>query len=265
MIIDSFTFFNELDLLEKRFEYLYDTVDLFLIVEADHTFVGKPKPLNFLKNQTRFKKYLDKVLYCPYKVDLSKYDLSKIGKEEFFLIEIDQRNYIGEMLKFFPNDSLVMLSDLDEIPLKYKMIEAITGLRENNFETIVLICEMFYYNFNQKQVFEWWGPIICYNSYIQKVGTQWARSSRVYNAGVYNAGYHLGYWGDAAAIKNKIENFAHQEFNKEEYTNLEKIQEKIDNCIDIFGRTADFNQLIKVDKNTIDVEIYRIFSSKEGK
>ena len=265
MIIDSFLFLNELDMLEKRLEYLYDTLDLFLIVEADHTFVGKPKPLNFLNNQKRYKKYLDKILYCPYRVDLSRYDFSSNNKEEFFKVEIDQRMHIGEMLKLFPNDTRVILSDIDEIPLKHKIPEALSGLSFNNFEVVVIKCDMFYYNFNQKQVMDWWGPIVCPNSYIQRVGAQWARSSRVYNAAIENAGCHLGYWGDPNNIKYKIENFAHQEYNTNEYTDITKIQERIDQGRDIFGRDTGQNTLITVDQSTIDQEIYRIFSPIAGK
>lgn len=265
MIIDTFLFCNELDMLEKRLEYLYDTVDLFLIVEADYTFVGNSKPLNFLNNRARYKKYLDKILYCPYSVDLSKYNFSTDNKEEFFRVEIDQRNHIGEMLKRFPQDTHVILSDVDEIPLKTFLSLATQNLAIENFDVIVLKCDMFYYNFDQKQVIPWWGPIVCNNSYIQKFDAQWARSNRVYNAALNNAGYHLGYWGDPNNIKYKIENFAHQEYNKEEFTNVENIAQRIAIGTDIFSRQAEFNMLQKVDVNTIDKEIYRIFSPIAGK
>lgn len=260
MIIDSFLFFNEYDLLEKRLEYLYDTVDLFLIVEGNSTFAGNPKPLNFLANQSRFHKYLDKILYCPFYVDLTNYDFSLREKGEFFAIEIDQRNYIGSMLNFFPHNTIVLLGDLDEIPLKNKIREAIVGLEVNNFDSIVLNCDMFLYNFDQKQETQWCGPIACYNKYIQRVGAQWARSSRVYNAGINSGGYHLSYWTAPDLIKYKLENFAHTEYNKEEFTSVEKIKQRIASGTDIFDRKSGVNTLVKVNKEDIDQEIYRIFS-----
>lgn len=260
MIIDSFLFFNEYDLLEKRLEYLYDTVDLFLIVEGNSTFAGNTKPLNFLKNQSRFHKYLDKILYCPYYVDLTKYDFSLKERGEFFAIEIDQRNHIGAMLKLFPEDSIVLLGDLDEVPLKNKIREAIHSLAVNNFETIVLNCDMFLYNFNQKQETQWCGPIVCHNQYIQRVGAQWARSSRVYNAGITSGGYHLSYWTDPELIKYKLENFAHTEYNTEEFTSIDNIKQRMANGTDIFDRKAGVNTLVKVNREDIDQEIYHIFS-----
>jgi hypothetical protein len=48
-IVDAVLFFNELDLLELRFEELYDKVDYFLVVESTKTFTGKPKRLFLTK------------------------------------------------------------------------------------------------------------------------------------------------------------------------------------------------------------------------
>ena len=40
IIVDSFIFYNELDMLEFRLTELNDVVDYFVIVEATHTFSG---------------------------------------------------------------------------------------------------------------------------------------------------------------------------------------------------------------------------------
>ena len=63
MIIDTCLFFQELDLLEIRLEYLYPFVDKFIIVEACQTFKGELKPYNYEKNKERFSKYADKIIY----------------------------------------------------------------------------------------------------------------------------------------------------------------------------------------------------------
>ena len=47
MIIDSFLFFQELDLLEIRLKYLYPIVDKFIIIEARQSFKGKAKDYIF--------------------------------------------------------------------------------------------------------------------------------------------------------------------------------------------------------------------------
>ena len=44
MIIDSFLYYNETELLELRLKVLYNYVDRFVIVEGNRTFKGDPKP-----------------------------------------------------------------------------------------------------------------------------------------------------------------------------------------------------------------------------
>ena len=62
-IFDTFTFYNELDLLELRLNILGDVVDYFVINEANITFTGKPKPLYYQENKERFKKWEDKIIH----------------------------------------------------------------------------------------------------------------------------------------------------------------------------------------------------------
>ena len=62
-IFDTFTFYNELDLLELRLNILGDVVDYFVINEANITFTGKPKPLYYRENKDRFKKWKDKIIH----------------------------------------------------------------------------------------------------------------------------------------------------------------------------------------------------------
>ena len=62
MIVDCFSFFNELDMLECRLEYLYNHVDKFVICEANYTHSGIKKDFNYLNNKSRFAKYEDKII-----------------------------------------------------------------------------------------------------------------------------------------------------------------------------------------------------------
>jgi hypothetical protein len=59
-------------------------------------------------------------------------------------------------------------------------------------------------------------------------------------------------------MKYKIENFAHQELNQTEYTDIEKIEQRIANGIEPFARQEV--PLITVEPESIDSEIYRIFN-----
>jgi beta-1,4-mannosyl-glycoprotein beta-1,4-N-acetylglucosaminyltransferase len=111
MIVDAFTFFNELDLLEVRLEELYSVVDKFIIVEATRTQSLLSKPLYFDNNKERYSKYQDKIIHIVVDDDIS-------NKDNLWTMEHFQRNCITrglDKLKLQDND-LVLISDLDEIP-----------------------------------------------------------------------------------------------------------------------------------------------------
>jgi len=63
LIYDVFPFFNELDLLEIRFNVLDPYVDYFVISEANQTFSGIPKPLYFKENKERYAQWAHKIIY----------------------------------------------------------------------------------------------------------------------------------------------------------------------------------------------------------
>ena len=44
LLLDAFLFYNEIDLLKARLEYLGPSVDYFIISEANIDFAGRNKP-----------------------------------------------------------------------------------------------------------------------------------------------------------------------------------------------------------------------------
>ena len=62
-VVDAFTFYNEFEMLEFRFEELYDAVDFFVVCEATLTHSGQVKDLLFGAHLARYAKYLDKVVW----------------------------------------------------------------------------------------------------------------------------------------------------------------------------------------------------------
>src|SRR5689334_20509145 len=62
-VIDCFTFFNELDLLEFRLKLLDAHVDHFVLAESNITHSGQPKPFYFEENKKRFDRWLHKIIY----------------------------------------------------------------------------------------------------------------------------------------------------------------------------------------------------------
>lgn len=129
-IVDGFTFFNELDLLEIRLKYLYDVVDYFVIVEADTSFNGEAKQMFFKENSERFSPFMNKIIYVP--INMKSYeDEKKVAwkREEF------QRNSIlnGLINLDITDTDLILISDVDEIP----DIEILKSIKSNCIENNV--------------------------------------------------------------------------------------------------------------------------------
>lgn len=144
-IVDGFTFFNELDLLEIRLKYLYDFVDYFVIVEADTSFNGEAKQMFFKENSERFSPYMNKIIYVP--INMKSYeDENKVAwkREEF------QRNSIlnGLINLDITDTDIILISDVDEIP----DIEILKSINSNCIENN-LITEKSNLNIIFKSVF----------------------------------------------------------------------------------------------------------------
>jgi len=260
MILDCVTFFNELELLEGRLEYLYDTVDYFIIVESDTTHSGHPKPLNYLPNIQRYKKYLDKIIYFPYPAEIKDLNIDQtLDKFDYdsahWKIEKRQRSHILNAIKFFKDDDIVLISDVDEIPSK-SAIEIASEQLGKSAAAFSLSQDFFFYNFAQRQSFPWKGTVVSTNKFVQQQGPQWLRDMRWDIPTIFQGGYHLSYWGDPERIATKIQNFAHQELNKETFTDTERIKERIKSGNDPFDRQP----LIPVEPESIPKDIYDIFN-----
>ncbi|WP_282046120.1 hypothetical protein [Roseibium album] len=118
MLYDCFVFHNEFDLLEIRLREMGDSVDRFVLVEADQTQRGSPKPFYFDENRDRFAPWADKIIdlqvrfpdQLPPALGVYKNRRKKDWERENY-----QRNCISRALESCDPDDLVLLSDVDEI------------------------------------------------------------------------------------------------------------------------------------------------------
>ena len=258
-MIDCFLFFNEFDLLSGRLEYLYDSVDYFVIVESNITFTGKKKPLNFLKERHRYKKYLDKILYFPVYIDPSQFIFpEKVevcnADDPQWVVERMQRDHMAEALKFFDDGTLVCLGDLDEIPNKALFAQIPDHLKGS--PVVTMAQELFYYNLTNRCKALWAGSHFTTAGYVREHTPDWIRYRRNQYTILGTGGWHLSYWGSPEQIRMKIESFSHQEFNKDEFKDLSAIQQRIDAGLDLYGRDSEYE---KVDQSSLPQEIARLF------
>lgn len=230
MLIDCFLFHDEIDVLEFRLNILGPLVSHFVIVEADRTFSGNPKPFYLDENYERLRPWHDKILYIRFHVtdDLlsdpsilppTKYDQS----HPCWKIEHAQRNAITGACSGFPSNTLVLLGDVDEIPRR-EAVEFLVANSPNKKTPTVLMQYIFSFNLRFLRNILWHGTIFIDVKTLREEGAQALRSRKdSIPEGINQSGWHLSWFGGADRIKHKIESFSHAEFNKDEYKNPDRI------------------------------------------
>lgn len=248
-IVDCFTFYNELELLTYRLNLLYKVVDYFIIVEAKHTHIGNEKILYYNENKDKYKEFSDKIIHVivndmPYKYPNVNVENNDVWKNENY--QRDAISYGINHIKILSDSDLIIISDLDEIPdprtlYKIKNEEIIVDIN-------VLEMDLYYYNLNTRMSDKWHhSKILTYKKYVDlKISCNDIRKLNF--PVINNGGWHLSYFGDKNFIKNKLENFSHQEFNNSEYTDLDKIEKRVQNSNDLFNRNIKFDK-VKIEDN----------------
>lgn len=241
MIVDTFLFYNELDILEKRLKLLDGVVDKFVLVEAEETFVGNKKPLFFTLNKERYSKWIDKIVHVviPKDRDTSldkgdpldkSTDLDKAKALDKFSIEKFQRDKIKDGLFGIPDDAYVMISDVDELPDP----EVVKRVKPNTAFHMI----MFEYSFDYMFTGEFWiGTVMTTAENVRKYGSNYFRFNRWSFPVVQNAGWHCSSFGDSKHVFNKIQNYAHSGDDKHKGQTLEDFEKFIKQGIHSDGKT----------------------------
>ena len=238
-VYDCFPFFNELDLLELRFNELDDVVDKFVLVEASKTHSSKPKPLYFKENAERFERFSSKIIHIS--IDFTNAAAHTCGDSR--KLDTYQRNQIVQGLGDCDPEDYIILSDVDEIPHPRALLEAM-----QNPGICILEQLMFYYYVNM----------------IDKSSPLWLCGTRVFKKKVIsgctpqeiregpglripNGGWHFSFLGGVERIKEKIESFRHQEYNMSYFTDEERLTKVINEGGDLFGRKGHAYESVPVD------------------
>lgn len=237
-LIDCFLFYNELEMLKFRLEYLYDIVDKFVLVECTLTFSGNAKQLYYQDNKHLFEKYNDKIIHV---IVTNLPD--KTVAQDAWVREKMHRNSIDiglQQLQLNVKD-LLIICDLDEIPDRNTLRKMQSSRIANT--VYALEQDLYYYNLTCRANSKWYhAKLVNYYTYknIYKSVSDNIRLTDKYTK-LKNGGWHFSYFGDINFIKNKIQNFAHQEFNNDTYLNDTKIMQQIQTCGDLYFRDIEYS------------------------
>ena len=239
-IYDCFCYFNEDMLLELRLETLWDHVDYFVISEASYTHAGQDRKTEF--DIQKFKKYESKIRYI-------RLDQRPEGPNGFWKNENFIRNNIVNGLFDAKSNDLILISDLEEIPKPEAIRQYDPAYKRGDF------CQRYYsYYLNnywmgdvddQERLIPhsnvWHGTkITTYRHFVEFFKSN-ATSVRIFKSSgflrglkrawfklfknqlIQDGGWHFTWVFSIENIIKKIESTAHQEFNRADHKDPERI------------------------------------------
>lgn len=202
---------TELLLLECRLTELYESVDKFVIVEANVDHQDHPKPLNYLENKGQFEQWADKIHY----VIADRLPTLEESAWEWAR-EHAQREWIGVGLEELEatDDDIIFQSDLDEIP----SILAARNVRPQGMEMVSLHQRGHFFAIDWNYPPGWNGTVICRWETIKRLCDSRGsgvfahmRDSRNQNKQI-RGGWHFSWLGGTQeAWLRKVRSFCHPE------------------------------------------------------
>ncbi len=254
-LLDVFLFYNELDLLKARLEYLGPIVDYFIISEANVDFSGREKAFILSKELIKTLPYGGKVIYHREYLNLSSISwlykkLKYRNRKNRFLWKIQdaQRNSTLMPLKKFHANDIIIFSDLDEFPSESAIDEGIQLLQANNTETkkvraYSLDQTFYYYNLNNAALEDkFYGSVITTLGTLRSYLPHRFRSNKNDLMHIAKGGWHFSYFMDEEKILKKIHAISDVE-NLSAYKNISaaEIQQKIISGSDLYDRGTTLN------------------------
>ncbi len=236
MIIDTFPFHQELDLLELRLHELDGVVDHFVLCEAPFTHSGKPKPLYFEENKARFQRFLPKITHLVAR-DFPRADFPKLG--ESWKYERHQRDWISGALEGLADTDIVIHGDADEIA----SAAAVKSYRpEMGFMGLDMSMHAYRLNLTTREEPYGWSKIFAYGHLRAIEPWTMCKVRYLVTKSIQDGGWHFSFMGSEAEVVEKIEAWGHQEYNTPERKDHIRIRRDMALGIDPHGRQARYRE-----------------------
>jgi beta-1,4-mannosyl-glycoprotein beta-1,4-N-acetylglucosaminyltransferase len=267
-LLDVFLFYNELDLLKARLEYLGPIVDYFIISEANVDFSARKKEFLLSQEIVNTLPFAEKIIYhreylnlksIPWLFKKLKYR-NRITRY-LWKIQDAQRNSTLIPLKHFDVNDIVIFSDLDEFPSETAIQQGIKALQSSNINSqdphaYSLDQTFYYYNLNNAAPDDqFYGSVMTTLGAFRKYLPHRFRSGKNDFAHILEGGWHFSYFMDEEKILNKIFAISDVE-NLSQFKNLskEEIGQKILSSSDLCDRETKLSnqERFKIPKSVVD-------------
>lgn len=268
-LLDVFLFYNELDLLKARLEYMGPIVNHFIISEANVDFSGRPKEFLLSQKLVSTLPFADKIIYHREHLNLSsipwlikKLKYRNRTTRYLWKIQDAQRNSTLIPLRSFNPNDIVIFSDLDEFPSELAIeagTKALQSAKLNQLEPHAYSLDQtfYYYNLNNAAPEDkFYGSVITTLGTFRKYLPHRFRSGKNDFEHIPEGGWHFSYFMDEEKILNKIYAISDVE-NLSAFKNIttEEIQQKILAGSDLYDRGTTLNKVEykKIPENVVKV------------
>jgi len=241
-------YFDEDFVLDLRLNILNDHIDSFVIAEATRDHTGRERKLNF--NINNFQKFKNKITYIVVEDLPIKLKFYKKNWTGHHIRDQYQRNALARGFENCNDDDLIMISDIDEIPnpekiKDFKINNKYACFMQKNFQSKINLL-----NVSDKH---WMGTKITQKKYLRS--PQWLRSIKTSKPAfwkfykprqpqlIYDGGWHFSFLKEPRGISKKIQSYSHSEFNIPEFTDEQKIENRIKLKKDIFDRNYKYEKI----------------------
>lgn len=234
-VYDCFTFDGE-DCLDLRLRTHWDRVDHFVIVEAELTFAGTAKALQF--DAVRYAWASSKIRYITLQASEFAACQTAWDRERF------QRNALRRGYADAAEHDVVIIADVDEV-LRPEKIGAVAPGSVHVFEMLMLY---FYCDYLMVSEPFWRKAVAVTGAYALAHEAEDIRNSAHLRAAAHvvdvpDAGWHFSYLGGMDMIERKLERFSHQNLNKPKYKDRENNLARIDAGKDIYRRAKRWGRV----------------------
>lgn len=204
VLVDCFLYSDQSpyrELLRLRLALLDEVVDRFVVVASRQTFSGRMLPSAFPDGDPVVQRFRDRIEL----VLLDSLDgVTPRRREEV------TRNAVSRGLGDLPDDALVMVSDIDELPRPDVLVHILEGPAPRS--SVVLALDYFNFKFNYRLVQGlqqvWAGPVIAPLSLLGvPQETRQARWSLMHDPDrvVHDAGWHFSFLTETDDVQQKLD------------------------------------------------------------
>lgn len=200
MIVDTFMFNNEFDMLDIRLAVTEHYVDRWIVLEGSQTWSGHKKPYHLSDYMHRYRHYQDRLSVI--RLDIPEQYLN-------WQCENHSRASLQQGIDLLDDQDIIMHSDLDEI-LNPEKIKDIIQLMDQHQQPVACVLDMYVYKFDQKINRAWNGNMVARKHMFDNPqqlykGNNVKRKDRSHSVQFpHTAGWHWTWIGDDERIRTKV-------------------------------------------------------------